>query len=164
MRATQGSRIPALRAPSTAPGEAVLAATSDPRALVRYMHSEVKLSDRELEKVIGAHRVTISRWRSNTSEPRGTGRLDDLRVIVALLVNSGVFDAEEVGRFLRSRDDSLGQRPPLAFLGHTEDEDKREEEFRRVLEVTQRLVDRVLVTDNSMATADQVQDWAEASR
>ena len=128
----------------------VLTATTDPRVLVRYLHHEVKLTDRELEKVTGTHRVTIRRWRSKQdhSEPRDTGRLDDLRVIVGLLVNSGVLNAEEAGRFLRSRDEHLDHLPPLAFLTYTEDETRREKDFRRVLEVTQTLVDRMLVTNN----------------
>lgn len=137
--------------------ERALSATSDPRAVVRYLHREVKLTDRELEKVTGVHRVTISRWRSNQDigELRDTGRLDDVRVIVGLLVNSGAFEAEEAGRFLRSRDENLDHLPPLAFLAATEDKDRRETEFRRVLEVTQTLVNGVLITDNSMPAGAQ---------
>ena len=89
------------------------------RDLLRYLHSEVKLSDRELERVTGVHRVTISRWRSAKaqSEPRDVGRLDDLRVIVGLMVNSRAFSAEEAGRFLRSRDPDLDHQGASCLAG-----------------------------------------------
>jgi hypothetical protein len=61
---------------------------------------------------------------------------------VALMVNSGAFAPEETGRFLRSRDESLDHRPPLALLANSDDPEQTEREFRRVLAVTQALVDR----------------------
>lgn len=141
------------RAPATTPARRPLApeltSTSTTQELVRYLHRCVKLTDRELETIIGAHPNTIRRWRSekDQSEPRKRGRLDDVRAIVGMMVNSGAFDAEEAGRFLRSRSDDLDYQPPLALLADKEGADQRNAEFDRVREVAEALVQRVLGTN-----------------
>ena len=115
--------------------------TQDPRELVRFLHDEIKLSDRELAKALGgAHEVTIRRWRSkNTSGmPRDTESLDDVRAVVSLLLRSGVMYPEEIGRFLRARNEDLGHRRPLDLLGSGSEDD-----FYRVLEAAEALVKRM---------------------
>lgn len=126
------------------------AAPVDPRDFLRFLHSDVRLTDRELETITGTHPVTLRRWRSkrDSHAPLKTGRLDDLRFIVGVLIDDGVFSPEEAGRFLRSRNKDLDQRPPLEWLVDTDDKDRREKEFRRVLEVAEALVGRLLVTTN----------------
>ena len=115
--------------------------TQDPRDLVRFLHDEVKLSDRELAKALGGtHEVTIRRWRSKNTAgmPRDTESLDDVRAVVALLLRSGVLYPEEVGRFLRARNEDLGHRRPLDLLGSDNEED-----FYRVLEAAEQLIKRM---------------------
>ena len=115
--------------------------TEDPRELVRFLHDEIKLSDRELANALGGtHEVTIRRWRSKnaTGAPRDPQPLDDLRAIVALLLQSGVFYPEEIGRFLRSRNQDLAHRRPLDLLGSGD-----EEGFYRVLEASEKLIERM---------------------
>jgi hypothetical protein len=112
--------------------------TGDPRELARYLHDTIRLSDAEIAQVAGvAHDVTVRRWRSraSTSAPRSTERLDDLRAIVGLLLNSGLLFPEEVGRFLRARNDDLGYARPLVLLGQGD--------FERVREAAERLLHRL---------------------
>lgn len=143
-------------ATSSAPSSPLLvaqgpaAAPADPRDFLRYLHRDVRLTDRELETITGTHPVTLRRWRSkrDDSAPLKTGRLDDLRAIVGVLIDDGVFSPEEAGRFLRNRNKDLDHRPPLEWLVNTDDKDRRESEFRRVLDVAQTLVSRMLVTTN----------------
>jgi hypothetical protein len=115
--------------------------TQDPRELVRFLHDDVKLSDRELAKALGGtHEVTIRRWRSKSAPgvPRDTESLDDVRAVVALLLRSGVLYPEEIGRFLRARNEDLGHRRPLDLLGTGSEED-----FYRVLEAAELLIKRM---------------------
>jgi len=115
--------------------------TQGPRELVRFLHDEIKLSDRELAKALGGtHEVTIRRWRSKSASgmPRDTESLDDVRAVVALLLRSGVMYPEEIGRFLRARNEDLGHRRPLDLLGSGSEDD-----FYRVLEAAEALVKRM---------------------
>lgn len=92
---------------------------SDPRDVVRALHDEVGLSDAEIAEATGvANVVTVRKWRSRAakSEPRNREQVDDLRAIVGLLLNSGALDPEQVGHFLRSRNDDLNYRRPLRVL------------------------------------------------
>jgi hypothetical protein len=126
--------------PSSMPMEPAMV-TKDPRELVRFLHDEIKLSDRELAKAVGGtHEVTIRRWRSKTAKgmPRDTEALDNLRAIVALLLGSGVLYPEEIGRFLRSRNEDLAYRRPLDLLESGDDD-----EFYRVLKAAELLVERL---------------------
>jgi hypothetical protein len=121
--------------------ELMLALTANPRALVRFFHDKVKLTDGEIATAMGTRAGTVRRWRSAkaTHAPRDVRPLDDMRVIVALLVNSGVFSLEEAGGFLRSRVVPPNDDIPLTLLS------TGEVGFRRVREVAQSLVDAVLV-------------------
>jgi len=121
--------------------EPLLAATMDPRALVRFLHDKVKLTDGEVATAMGTRAGTVRRWRSPkaTHAPRDIRPLDDMRVIVALLVNSGVLSLEEAGGFLRSRVVPPTDEIPLNLLNAGEDG------FRRVREVAQAFVDVLLV-------------------
>jgi hypothetical protein len=115
--------------------------TQDPRELVRFLHDEIKLSDREVARALGgAHEVTIRRWRSKSASgmPRDTEQLDDVRAVVALLLRSGVLYPEEIGRFLRARNEDLGHQRPLDLLGTG-----NETEFYRVLEAAELLIKRL---------------------
>jgi len=121
--------------------EPMLAATTDPRGLVRFMHDKARLSDREIATAMGTHAGTVRRWRSNKAKhmPRDIGPLDNMRVIVALLVNSGVVSVEEAGGFLRSRVVPPNDDIPLTLFA------MGDEGFHRVREVAQSFVDGILV-------------------
>lgn len=93
--------------------------TSDPREIVRFLHDVVELSDAEIAEAIGvAADVTVRRWRAHdeAGTPRRTRGIDDLRAITGLLLNSRLLYPDEVGRFLRARNEHLGFRRPLAVL------------------------------------------------
>lgn len=122
----------ALRPTSPAPHEAILV-TSNLRDVVRFMHDVIGLSDAEISTATGGvHEVTVRRWRSNASvgAPRSADRIDDLRAITGLLLNSRLLYPEEVGRFLRSRSSDLDYSRPLTLLG----EGGRFDDVRRVAE------------------------------
>jgi len=128
--------------------EPLLAYTGDPRALARFFHDKVKLTDGEIATAMGTRAGTVRRWRSTTSThaPRDVRPLDDMRVIVALLVNSGVLTLEEAGGFLRSRVVPPNDDIPLKLLAG-------DDGFTHVREVAQSFVDAILVrraqaTDN----------------
>lgn len=138
-------------APDGAAEEVLTSYGSDPKQLLRYLHRTVKLTDEELVRVTGAeHPGTLRRWRSpkDKSEPQATGRLDDVRAIVDLLVNTGPLDPAAAGRFLRNRNADLDYKPPLTFLNNTEDAERRREEFQRVLKVARALVQRFGATSH----------------
>lgn len=137
--AVRPARVDPLPAPMAL--EPMLVATMDPRALVRFFHDKVKLTDREIATAMGTGAGTVRRWRSPkaTHAPRDIRPLDDMRVIVALLVNSGVLSLEEAGGFLRSRVVPPADEIPLDLLATGEDG------FRRVREVAQVFVDALLV-------------------
>ena len=95
--------------------------TSDPRAVVRFLHDTIRMTDAEIAEAIGVQAdVTVRRWRSEDSGgvPRRTDRVDDLRAITGMLLNSRLLYPEEVGRFLRARNEHLGFRRPIALLGN----------------------------------------------
>lgn len=117
----------------TEPLEPILV-TSDPRAVVRFLHDVIQMTDAEIAEAIGVQAdVTVRRWRSEDAAgaPRRPDRVDDLRAIVGMLLNSRLLYPEEVGRFLRSRNEHLGYRRPLALLAR--------EEFERVMEAADHL-------------------------
>lgn len=120
--------------------EPMLAATTDPRGLVRFLHDKVKLNDREIATAMATHAGTVRRWRSTKAKhsPRDTGPLDNMRVIVALLVNSGALSLEEAGGFLRSRVVPPNDDIPLPLFA------TGDEGFHRVREVAQAYVDSIL--------------------
>lgn len=121
--------------------EPMLLATTDARALVRFFHDKVKLKDREIATAMGTGAGTVRRWRSAkaTHAPRDVRALDDMRVIVALLVNSGALSLDEAGGFLRSRVVPPNDEIPLELFAAGEDG------FRRVREVAQAFVDALLL-------------------
>lgn len=127
--------------------EPMLTATIDSRELVRFFHNKVKLTDKEIATAMGTQAGTVRRWRSpkSTHAPRDIRPLDDMRVIVALLVNSGVLSLEEAGGFLRSRVVPPNDDIPLTLLA------EGESGFRRVREVAQSFVDSMLVRRNAHA-------------
>jgi hypothetical protein len=109
----------ALRPTRVEPLEQTLV-TRDQRQIVRFLHDVVKLGDAEISEATGGvHEVTVRRWRGTTpaGAPRCVDRIDDLRAIVGLLLNSRLLYPEEVGRFLRSRNTTLGYSRPLTLLG-----------------------------------------------
>jgi hypothetical protein len=109
--------------------------TSDPRAVVRFLHDVIQLSDAEIAEGIGVQAaITVRRWRSEEAggAPRRLNGVDDLRAIVGMLVNSRLLYAEEVGRFLRSRNEHLGYRRPLKLLA--------DGQFERVMDAAEQLL------------------------
>lgn len=117
-----------------------LTETTEPVDLLVFLHDDVKLTDREIALVAGAHEVTVRRWRSprTANVPTNNAGLDDLRVITGLLLNSGVMRPEQIALYLRHRNAELDQKRPLELLTRGE--------FERVLKATQAVVDRVLLS------------------
>jgi hypothetical protein len=93
--------------------------SSDTRDLARFLHNQIRMSDEEIAKAANVRSQTVRRWRSTaaTNSPRNTERLDDLRAIVALLLQSGVLYPEEIGRWLRARNSDLGYARPNVLIG-----------------------------------------------
>jgi hypothetical protein len=93
--------------------------SSDTRDLARFLHDKIRMTDAEIATAADVRSQTVRRWRSTaaTSSPRNTERLDDLRAIVALLLQSGVLYAEEIGRWLRARSIDLGYARPYVLIG-----------------------------------------------
>jgi hypothetical protein len=120
--------------------EPMLAITGDKRALVRFFHDKVKLTDAEIATAMGTGPGTVRRWRSPKAahEPRDVRRLDNIRTILALLVNSGVLTLEEAGGFLRSQVVPPNDEVPLDLLGAGGDG------YARVREVAASFVDDIL--------------------
>lgn len=112
-----------------------LLVTSSPRAVVRFLHDVVLMTDSEIADAIGVQSdVTIRRWRSEDASgtPRHPERIDDLRAIVGMLLNSRLVYPEEVGQFLRARNEHLGYRRPIDLLARCE--------FGRVMEAADRVI------------------------
>jgi transcriptional regulator with XRE-family HTH domain len=76
---------------------------------------DLGLRDRELMKLGGMSRATLSRWRKSGDAERPPA-LDDLRVIAALLIRSGAMRPRSVAGWLRSRNLGLKQERPLDVL------------------------------------------------
>lgn len=128
---------------------------TNPRNLARFLHDEVKLTDREIGTATSSDPGTVSRWRSHKTVPAaGTVRpLDDMRVIVELLANSGVLTLEEAGGFLRARVVPPDDEVPLEVLADGTDG------FKRVRRAAEAFVDAILVRsteipDEEAADAD----------
>ena len=118
--------------------------TRDQREIVRLLHDVIKLTDGEIAEATGvAQGVTVRAWRSRAakSHPRNTTQIDDLRAIVGLLLNSGLLEPEEVGRFLRSRNANLNYRRPLSVLAQGQ--------FERVRETAELLLERLAGLDET---------------
>ena len=97
--------------------------TSDTRDLTRFLHDKIRMSDDEIAAAAGVKSgQSVRRWRSTaaTNAPRNVDRLDDLRAVVVLLLQSGVLYPEEIGRWLRARNADLGQARPTVLLGKGE--------------------------------------------
>ena len=96
--------------------------SSDSRDLVRFLHDKIHMTDDEIAAAAHVRSQTVRRWRSamDTSPPRNTERLDDLRSIVVLLLQSGVLRPEEIGRWLRARTSDLGYARPTVLIGKGE--------------------------------------------
>lgn len=93
--------------------------SSDTRDLARFLHNQIRMTDEEIARAADVRSQTVRRWRSTaaTNSPRNTERLDDLRAIVALLLQSGVVYPEEIGRWLRARNSDLGYGRPNVLIG-----------------------------------------------
>jgi hypothetical protein len=112
--------------------------TSDPRDVVRFLHDVIEMTDADIAEAIGLQaEVTVRRWRSEdaSSAPRRTDRVDNLRAIVGMLVNSRLLYPEEVGRFMRSRNEHLDYERPMTLLGQGE--------FARVREAAEELLSQL---------------------
>jgi hypothetical protein len=115
---------------------------TNPRKLVRFLHDDVKLTDREIGTATNNDAGTVRRWRSEKSKhaPRMIRPLDDMRVIVELLVNTGVLTLEEAGGFLRARVVPPNDEIPLAVLSSASDEG-----FKRVRKAAEAFIAAILV-------------------
>jgi hypothetical protein len=93
--------------------------SSDTRELARFLHDKIRITDEEIAKAANVRSQSVRRWRSSaaTNSPRNTEQLDDLRAIVALLLQSGVLYPEEIGRWLRARNSDLGFARPNILIG-----------------------------------------------
>lgn len=121
---------------------------TDEREVVRFLHDELKLTDSEIAQATAVRNpATIRRWRSRAAagRPRNKERIDDLRTIAAMLINSGLLYPEQIGRFLRGRNPDLDFRRPLALLGRGD--------FDSVRHAAELLLDRLAGLDAEAATA-----------
>jgi hypothetical protein len=93
--------------------------SSDTRDLARFLHNQIRMTDDEIAKAANVRSQTVRRWRSTaaTNTPRNTERLDDLRAVVALLLQAGVLYPEEISRWLRARNSDLGYARPNVLIG-----------------------------------------------
>ena len=85
------------------------------REQLASLKSDLGLRDRELTRLAGVSRATLSRWRREGDAERPT-EIDDLRAIVALLVRSGAMKPRSVAGWLRSRNRGLNDQRPLEAL------------------------------------------------
>jgi hypothetical protein len=78
------------------------------------LHNQIRMTDEEIAKAANVRSQTVRRWRSPAAAhtPRNAERLDDLRAIVTLLLQSGLLYPEEIGRWLRARNGDLGWARP----------------------------------------------------
>lgn len=149
-----GDRSSILRPTASRP---LMLVTSDQRDIVRLLHDVVGLTDAEIAEATGvAHVVTVRKWRSRSAkgEPRNTEQIDDLRAIVGLLLNSGLLEPEDVGRFLRSRNADLSYRRPLGVLA--------QRQFDRVRQASEALLERLAGLDQAAASECVHDDEADA--
>jgi transcriptional regulator with XRE-family HTH domain len=85
------------------------------REQLTAMRSDIGLRDRELTRLAGVSRATLSRWRKDGDAERPP-ELDDLRAIAALLIRSGAMMPRSVAGWLRSRNRGLNDQRPLEAL------------------------------------------------
>lgn len=76
---------------------------------------DLGLRDRELVRLAGVSRATLSRWRKEGDAERPPA-LDDLRVIAVLLIRTGAMSPRSVAGWLRSRNFGLAEERPLEVL------------------------------------------------
>lgn len=131
---------------------------TNPRALARFLHDEVKLTDGEIAIATNKDAGTVRRWRSNTSPhaPRMLRPLDDMRVIVELLANSGALTLQEAGGFLRARVVPPDDEIPLAVLSSS-----NEDGFKRVRKAAEAFADAILVRRTAQSSDDEDTDSAD---
>lgn len=129
--------------------------SSDTRDLARFLHNQIRMTDEEIAKAANVRSQTVRRWRSTaaTHTPRNTERLDDLRAIVALLLQSGVLYPEEIGRWLRARNSDLGWARPNILIGQGKFDIVRRAAEHHVI----RLEGRVLPSDDSSRLRNEIE-------
>lgn len=104
-----------------------------PSQVLRALRAEVDLSDFVLAGLVGRTAQTVRRWRreDDVDIPDGAvAAIDDLRAIVAMLVQDGI-EGTTIKSFLLSRNLGLGQDRPMDGLRVGLDA------FRRVQHVTE---------------------------
>jgi transcriptional regulator with XRE-family HTH domain len=92
------------------------------------LKTDLGFRDRELMRLAGVSRATLSRWRREGDAERPP-EIDDLRAIVALLIRCGAMRPRSVAGWVRSRNRGLNDQRPLEALAAGE--------FRRVMKAAE---------------------------